>query len=134
MFLDGKKDRLLKDMEKEMQQASKELLFEKAARIRDEIESLNTLNLRGDLEQHAQPEVFYVDPKKGVAGLKKVLKMVEPPRRIEGVDIAHLQGGETVASLVQFIDGLPFKHGYRRYKIRSVELSLIHISEPTRPY
>ncbi len=121
MFLDGKKDRLLKDMEKEMQQASKELLFEKAARIRDEIESLNTLNLRGDLEQHAQPEVFYVDPKKGVAGLKKVLKMVEPPRRIEGVDIAHLQGGETVASLVQFIDGLPFKHGYRRYKIRSVE-------------
>ena len=73
------------------------------------------------MEQHAQPEVFYVDPKKGVAGLKKVLKMVEPPRRIEGVDIAHLQGGETVASLVQFIDGLPFKHGYRRYKIRSVE-------------
>jgi excinuclease ABC subunit C len=37
------------------------------------------------------------------------------------MDIAHLQGGETVASLVQFIDGLPFKHGYKRFKIRTVE-------------
>jgi excinuclease ABC subunit C len=37
------------------------------------------------------------------------------------VDIAHLGGGETVASLVQFIDGLPFKPGYKRYKIRGVE-------------
>lgn len=121
MFLDGKKDRLLKDMEKDMMLASKELQFEKAARIRDDIQSLKKLNLRGNLEDHAQPEVFYIDPKKGMTGLKKVLKLSELPRRIEGVDIAHLQGGETVASLVQFIDGLPFKHGYKRYKIRSVE-------------
>jgi excinuclease ABC subunit C len=68
-----------------------------------------------------QPEVFYIDPKKGMAGLKKIFDLSQLPRRIEGVDIAHLQGGETVASLVQFIDGLPFKHGYKRYKIRSVE-------------
>lgn len=121
MFLDGKKDSLLKDMEKDMLQASKDLLFEKAARIRDDIQSLQTLNLRGNLEEHAQPEVFYIDPKKGVAGLKKILKMQTAPRRIEGIDIAHLQGGETVASLVQFIDGLPFKHGYKRFKIKSVE-------------
>jgi excinuclease ABC subunit C len=121
MFLDGKKSRLLKQMQKQMLEASKELKFEKAARIRDDIEALNTLNLRGDLEEHAQPEVFYVDPKKGLAGLKKVLQLPELPRRIEGMDIAHLQGGETVASLVQFIDGLPFKHGYKRYRIRSVE-------------
>ncbi|MCR9197500.1 MAG: excinuclease ABC subunit UvrC [Planctomycetaceae bacterium] len=121
MFLDGRKDKLLKDMEADMQQASKELLFEKAARIRDDIASLKKLNLRGNLEEHAQPEVFYIDPKKGLAGLKKVLKLAEQPRVIEGVDIAHLQGGETVASLVQFIDGLPFKHGYKRYRIRSVE-------------
>lgn len=121
MFLDGKKDKLLRDMEKDMQVASKELMFEKAARIRDDIKSLKKLNLRGNLEEHAQPEVFYIDPKKGMAGLKQVLKLSELPRRIEGIDIAHLQGGETVASLVQFIDGLPFKHGYKRYKIRTVE-------------
>ncbi len=121
MFLDGKKTKLLKDMRKEMQRASKELKFEQAARLRDEIQSLENLNLRGDLEEHAQPEVFYIDPKKGMAGLKQTFKLSELPRRIEGVDIAHLQGGETVASLVQFIDGLPFKHGYKRYKIRTVE-------------
>ena len=121
LFLDGKKDRLLKDMENEMLAASRELRFEKAARIRDDIESLRTLNLRGDLEAHAQPEVFYIDPRKGMEGLRRVLKMAELPRRIEGVDIAHLQGSETVASLVQFIDGLPFKHGYKRYKIKTVE-------------
>ena len=49
------------------------------------------------------------------------MNLSELPRIIEGIDIAHLQGGETVASLVQFIDGLPFKHGYKRYKIKSVE-------------
>ena len=121
LFLDGKKDRLLKDMARDMQLASKNLQFEKAARIRDDIQSLNTLNLRGNLEDHAQPEVFYIDPKKGMSGLKQVLKLSELHRRIEGIDIAHLQGGETVASLVQFIDGLPFKHGYKRFKIKSVE-------------
>jgi excinuclease ABC subunit C len=51
----------------------------------------------------------------------KTLNLRELPRRIEGVDIAHLQGGETVASLVTFLDGLPFKHGYKRFKIKSVD-------------
>lgn len=121
MFLDGKKDSLFKELRKEMEAASKELKFERAARIRDEIKALEDLHLRGDLEEDAQPEVFYIDPKKGVEGLRRTFKLAEPPRRIEGVDIAHLQGGETVASLVQFIDGLPFKHGYKRYKIKTVD-------------
>jgi excinuclease ABC subunit C len=121
LFLEGKKDRLFKELQNEMLQASQELKFERAARIRDEIKALESLNLRGNLEDNAQPEVFYIDPKKGLLGLQKVFKLAKLPRRIEGVDIAHLQGGETVASLVQFIDGLPFKHGYKRYRIRTVE-------------
>ena len=111
----------MRELDREMQQASAEKLYEKAARIRDEIQALEDLDLRGDLEEHAQPEVFYVDPKRGLSGLKQVFGLEETPRRIEGVDIAHLQGGQTVASLVQFIDGLPFKHGYKRYRIRSVD-------------
>lgn len=120
-FLDGGKVRLLQELNREMQAASEQQLYEKAARIRDEITALEDLNLRGDLEEHAQPEVFYVDPRKGLAGLKQVFELPVEPRRIEGVDIAHLQGGQTVASLVQFIDGLPFKHGYKRYRIRTVD-------------
>jgi excinuclease ABC subunit C len=120
LFLDGKKDVVISEMQEEMKEASKALLFEKAARLRDEIKSLTNLNLRGDLAKHAQPEVFYVDPRKGLKGLKKVLHLESTPRRIDGVDIAHLGGTETVGSLVTFIDGLPFKPGYRRYKIKSV--------------
>jgi excinuclease ABC subunit C len=120
-FLDGGKKQLLAEMHKEMLEASKTLEFERAARLRDEIRLLETLDQRGDLEEHVQPEVFLVDPKKGLAGLAKVLGLEKPPRVIEGVDIAHLAGNETVASLVQFIDGLPFKPGYKRYRIKTVE-------------
>jgi len=120
LFLDGKKDQVLRELEADMKEASKALQFEKAARLRDELKSLNTLNLRGDLDKHAQPEVFYVDPRKGLKGLQKVLGLESTPRTIHCVDIAHLGGTETVGSLVTFIDGLPFKPGYRRYKIKSV--------------
>jgi len=120
-FLDGNRKSLVKEMQKEMQAAASERKYEQAARLRDEISLLNRIKERGDLEQHEQPEVFYVDPKKGLAGLQKVLGLATLPRTIEGVDIAHLGGQETVASLVQFIDGLPFKPAYRRFRIREVE-------------
>jgi excinuclease ABC subunit C len=121
LFLEGKKETVLAEMEEEMRDASKALEFEKAARLRDELTALKNLNLRGDLAKHAQPEVFYQDPRRGLKGLQKVLKLENLPRTIHGVDIAHLGGTETVGSLVTFIDGLPFKPGYRRYKIKSVK-------------
>ncbi len=120
-FLDGKRKPLLKEMRAEMQEAAAKLRYEQAARLRDEIQMLESLDERGELDKHAQPEVFYMDPKKGLAGLQKVLKLKETPRTIEGMDIAHLGGDETVASMVQFIDGLPNKPGYRRYRIREVK-------------
>ncbi|MEX0641881.1 MAG: excinuclease ABC subunit UvrC [Pirellulales bacterium] len=118
MFLEGRKATLLDEMREEMREASAALRFEQAARLRDEIHMLETLDERGELDKHVQPEVFYVDPKRGLAGLKRILKLPVVPRTIEGVDIAHLGGTETVASLVQFIDGLPFKPGYRRFRIQ----------------
>jgi excinuclease ABC subunit C len=121
LVLEGKKDKLLAELEHAMQEASAALLFEKAARLRDEINALKKLSLRGDVDKDVQPEVFQIEPKKGLVGLRKVLGLPQTPRTIEGVDIAHLGGNETVASLVKFIDGLPFKPGYRRYRIRSVQ-------------
>src|SRR5262249_15039155 len=109
MVLEGKKERLLQEMEEEMRAASDAMLFEKAARVRDDIEALKKLGQRGDVERDAQPEVFPIDPKKGLRGLQKVLGLAQTPRTIEGIDIAHLGGDDTVASLVHFIDGLPFK-------------------------
>ena len=120
-FMEGGKKKLLKEMSDEMMSASKSLDFERAAVLRDEINMLSRLEERGELDTHAQPEVFYVDPKKGLTGLQRVLALSETPRVIEGMDIAHLGGGETVASMVQFIDGLPFKPGYRRFRIQNVD-------------
>ncbi|MFM8327576.1 MAG: UvrB/UvrC motif-containing protein [Pirellulaceae bacterium] len=121
LFLEGGRERLVQQMEEEMRQASKEMAFEKAARIRDELKLLASLDERGQIDRHAQPEVFQIDPKRGLRGLRKILQLPEVPRVIEGIDIAHLGGRETVASLVQFIDGIPFKPGYRRYRIRDVD-------------
>jgi excinuclease ABC subunit C len=120
LVLAGKKDKLLAEMECDMQEASAALLFEKAARLRDEIDALKKLGLRGDVDKDVQPEVFQIEPKKGMVGLRKILGLGQTPRTIEGVDIAHLGGDEKVASLVAFIDGLPFKPGYRRYRIKTV--------------
>jgi excinuclease ABC subunit C len=121
LVLEGKKSKLLKEMQKAMEEASTALQFEKAARLRDEIDALQNLGLRGDVDKNVQPEVFQIEPKKGLRGLRKILGLPRTPRTVEGIDIAHLGGDETVASLVSFIDGLPFKPGYRRYRIRSVE-------------
>jgi excinuclease ABC subunit C len=123
MFLEGKKQALLEEMRQEMAAAAGERRYEAAARLRDEVHLLETLDRRGQIDKHAQPEVFYIDPKKGLEGLRRVLKLSQAPRTIEAVDIAHLAGNETVASLVQFLDGLPFKPGYRRYRIRLADRS-----------
>ena len=119
-FLDGGKNMLLKELREEMAATAEQRHFEEAARLRDEITMLESLDQRGALETHVQPEVFPIDPKKGLAGLRKVLHLDCRPRMIEGIDIAHTAGTETVAAVVRFIDGLPFKPGYRRMRIRGV--------------
>lgn len=120
MVLSGRKEKLLREMERDMIAASEALLFEKAARIRDEIDALRKLEMRGKSDHDVQPHVFHINPRKGMLGLRKLLGLSKIPRVIEGMDIAHLAGEDTVASLVSFIDGTPFRPGYRRFKIRSV--------------
>ncbi|MBR4643218.1 MAG: excinuclease ABC subunit UvrC [Selenomonadaceae bacterium] len=56
-----------------------------------------------------------------VEELKNFLNLSKLPRRMECFDISHIQGAETVASMVVFEDGAPDKKSYRRFKIRSTE-------------
>ena len=51
--------------------------------------------------------------------LAQLLDLPTPPRRIEGYDISHIQGSDAVASQVVFVDGLPAKQHYRKYRIQS---------------
>jgi excinuclease ABC subunit C len=53
--------------------------------------------------------------------LQRALNLVKPPLRIEAFDISHIQGTETVASLVTFLNGQPLKSHYRKYIIRTVK-------------
>src|SRR4051794_15005367 len=119
-FLEGDKKSVIARLDKEMIQASKDLNFERAARLRDEIKALQALGNRAGKgeETYWQPEAFIHNPREGMVELQQALGLAEPPRIIEGIDIAHLQGGEMVGSKVCFIDGVPFKDGYRRYKIK----------------
>jgi excinuclease ABC subunit C len=58
--------------------------------------------------------------------LAQLLELSASPRRIEGYDISHIQGSDAVASQVVFIDGLPAKQHYRKYKIRSSSIRSGH--------
>ncbi len=120
-FLASKRSVLLRQMRDEMAQAAAGLRFEEAARLRDRIRAIEGLALSGDPDVDVQPEVFHIDPRKGLERLAEVLELNGPPRRIEGIDIANLHGEESCGSLVCFIDGKPFKGGYRRFRIRTVE-------------
>jgi excinuclease ABC subunit C len=122
-FLDGEKKSVLESMEREMLKASEGKNYEGAARLRDEIKALKALGERAAKgeQQYWQPEAFVSDPKEGMVKLQEVLGLQETPRIVEGIDIAHLHGGEMVGSKVCFIDGVPFKNGYRRYRIKHGE-------------
>jgi excinuclease ABC subunit C len=52
--------------------------------------------------------------------LAEALMLPELPRRIECFDISHIQGAETVASLVVWEDGAMNKQAYRKFKVKTV--------------
>jgi len=119
-LLRSKRSVLLRQMEAEMRAAAAEKRFEDAAVLRDRIKAIQSLSLSGDVDEHVQPEVFYIDPSRGLERLRDLLELDETPRIIEGIDIATLHGEDSVGSLVCFIDGKPYKGGYKRFKIRTV--------------
>lgn len=53
--------------------------------------------------------------------IQKKLQLEKTPKRIECFDISNFQGQESVGSQVVFVDGVPEKDDYRRYKIKTVE-------------
>ncbi len=124
-FLESKGSDVIKELMTEMQAASAAHEFEKAAALRDQIKALKSLSQRGTgggtaADKDIQSEVFFHDHFAGLKSLQDLLEMPEPIRSIEGIDIAHFQGEATVGSLVSFVDGRPFKNGYRRFRIKTV--------------
>ncbi|MCD8378302.1 MAG: excinuclease ABC subunit UvrC [Candidatus Gastranaerophilales bacterium] len=53
--------------------------------------------------------------------LQEKLKLENFPNRIECYDISHIQGTNTVASMVVFHNGMPKKTAYKKFKVRATE-------------
>jgi excinuclease ABC subunit C len=120
-FLRSKRSTILRQLKKQMAEAAGALEYEKAAMLRDRIRLIERLDQRGTPDEHVQPEAFAADPAEALVKLREVLQTSDPVRIIEGIDVANIGGAEAVGSLVKFIDGKPFKSGYRRFKIKTVK-------------
>jgi excinuclease ABC subunit C len=119
-FLQSKRSTILRQLRKQMEEAAAAFEYEKAAMYRDRVRLIERLDKRGSVEENVQPEAFAADPTEALTQLRQILKYDQPVRIIEGIDIANIGGEEAVGSLVKFIDGRPFKSGYRRFKIKTV--------------
>jgi excinuclease ABC subunit C len=79
-----------------------------------------------DLAQKNAKEGFQNRSKKAeeikdvLSRLQEMLHLQNFPRRMECFDISNIGGKEAVGSLVSFVEGIPSKEGYRRFKIKTV--------------
>ncbi|MAB83504.1 MAG: excinuclease ABC subunit C [Phycisphaerae bacterium] len=124
-FLDSQRSTVINELKSEMAEASEAREYERAASIRNQLDAIQRLSERETRRRGDggawQPEVtvFATDPSAALRSLQRALGLDAPIRCMEAIDIAHLGGRETVGSKVCFIDGRPWKEGYRRYRIKS---------------
>lgn len=120
-ILRGEKKALINSLRQDMKNEAQKQRFEKAAELRDKIESLEKIfahkriiNRGIDIMARAK----YSDNEKI---LRNMLKIETPIRRIEAYDIANIQGKSATASMVVFMNGKPDQKEYRRFKIKTVK-------------
>lgn len=125
-FLNSQRSTVIRELKAEMHAASEQRDYERAASIRDQLDAIERLaeretRRRGDTAWQPEVTVFTTDPAAALRSLQRALDLDTPIRCMEAIDIAHLGGRDTVGSKVCFIDGRPYKEGYRRYKVRTAE-------------
>lgn len=108
MLFSGEKDKLLADLRARMDTYARSQRYEDAKQLRDRMNAFQDL-LYGNR-----------NPVNQLAALQKVLRISKHLARIEGYDISSLGTKEAVGSQVCFIEGLPAKNFYRRYRIKQL--------------
>lgn len=79
-------------------------------------------NAQNFLAERRRQWQYTIDKSGGaVKKLAEVLDLPRLPERMECYDISHMQGAETVASMVVFEGGKPAKREYRRFKLKTVQ-------------
>ena len=115
-YLEGGREKLLKELEKTMHDEAARGNFELAAEARNQLFGLKELKKK---IVFSDKEFLDISSDQALADLQKMLGLEKPPRRIEGYDISHQSGTNTVASMVVFVNGAAARSEYRKFKIRS---------------
>lgn len=114
-YLEGDRQKLLKEIEKEMKVASTLGRYEEAAKLRDQYFGLRELRKK---IVFSDKEFLNISSDQALRQLQELLNLKEPPRRIEGYDISHISGTNAVASMVVFTNGASDRAEYRKFKIK----------------
>ncbi|MGH7237835.1 MAG: UvrB/UvrC motif-containing protein, partial [Candidatus Saccharimonadales bacterium] len=112
--IEGKRKTVEKDLEKSMKLAAKNSDFETAAKLRNQLFSLQNLNRQVIF---SDKEFLDISKDHALNELVDLLKLDKFPRRIEGYDISHMSGTNVVASMVVFTNGASDKREYRKFKM-----------------
>lgn len=118
-FLQGKRKSVEKDLKKEMELAAKNLEFEKANQIKRKLLNIGLVTaprIRA-WEYETNPNLVDDLRRNEVKELERILG-IKNIKKIEAYDIANLSGKSATGSQVVFVDGVPEKKFYRRYKIK----------------
>lgn len=116
MILRGRSQTLIADLERQLKRLAAQEKFEQAATLRDEYLALKALSQKVIFGNQESRDVS-VD--QALSGLADRLELKRIPRRIEAYDISNFAGGDAVASMVVFTDGIPHQAQYRRFKMHS---------------
>ena len=115
-FLEGRSRAMLGELKEQMEAASREQNYEKAAELRDLSFALaQTLSKTRKFSRNPVPSPVEAH---AVEELQRVLGLPAPARHIECFDISHISGTFVVASMVHFTKGRPDRANYRRYRLR----------------
>jgi excinuclease ABC subunit C len=120
-FLEGRNRDALEELDQQMRAAAKMKDFEKAAELRDVIESLREVARAARERKFARDLAPKIDRDAEMTELQRVLSLPRLPAHIEGFDISNISGTLSVASTVCFQNGRPHKEHYRHYQIKTVE-------------
>ena len=121
LFLQGKKERVIKSLEKNMRSAARHQEFEEASRLRNQINALRRLQdmaLLNDGFIKDTPQMSF--PRKRESSHWIPNQVGNDNGRIEGYDISHISGTSAVGSMVVFTNSEPDKNQYRKFKIRTI--------------
>lgn len=119
LLLDGKKEKLLADLTKEMEKAAQKEQFEEASRIKKMLDGIAYLTSPNRAQMYLENPNFLEDQKTlALEQLQKALSLKEIPHRIEAYDISNMQGRQATGSLVVLTNGEVDKSQYRKFKIK----------------